>query len=130
LNSLGKLRDCQTHRPQVVKLRFSDFFLISREFTSAESHAHVKSACALRTTPVEIDMPNERLQKTAHPVLITFNEACARRGCSRSHLYNLIAEGSVEAVKEGRRTMIKVASLDAGIARLPPARVGKARSVA
>jgi excisionase family DNA binding protein len=49
--------------------------------------------------------------------------ACARHNVSRSVLYLLIGAGKVTAVKNGRRTLINVASLDAHFANLPPAQI-------
>ncbi len=37
------------------------------------------------------------------PVHISVNDACARHDCSRPHLYILIGQGKVKAVKNGRK---------------------------
>jgi excisionase family DNA binding protein len=57
------------------------------------------------------------------PVHISVNDACARHDCSRPHLYILIGQGKVKAVKNGRRTLIVTRTLDDHFAALPPAKI-------
>lgn len=53
------------------------------------------------------------------PVALTIPEAVAYTRRSRATLYKLINEGSIEARKAGRRTLLMVASLDEMLASLP-----------
>lgn len=55
------------------------------------------------------------------PVLIGVADVCCRYGMSRSHVYRLLGEGRIAAVKLGRRILITATSLDAYIASLPAA---------
>jgi excisionase family DNA binding protein len=61
------------------------------------------------------------------PVLEYVAQTCARYSIARSYLYRLIGEGKIEAVKDGSRTKIIVASADAYFASLPKARIKPAR---
>ena len=50
----------------------------------------------------------------------TIDDACRRLGnIGRTTLYGLIADGKLEAVKLGSRTLITTASIDALLASLP-----------
>ncbi len=53
----------------------------------------------------------------------SIKETCARHNCSRSHLYKLAGEGKIIMRKNGRRTLVDVASADAYFANLPPAKI-------
>lgn len=55
--------------------------------------------------------------------LLTINETITTMGCGRTHLYHLIAQGVIPAVKLGRRTMVRADSLHDYIASLPPAKI-------
>jgi excisionase family DNA binding protein len=57
------------------------------------------------------------------PIHLSVRDACARHNLSRSGLYILIGQGKVAAVKNGRRTLINVPSLDAHFASLPAAEI-------
>ena len=52
--------------------------------------------------------------------LVTIEGACTTLGCGRTHLYRLLREGKLQAVKLGARTMVPREALDAFIAALPP----------
>jgi excisionase family DNA binding protein len=56
------------------------------------------------------------------PVTLSVKDAITTSGLSRSTLYNLISEGRLEAIKFGRRTLIKGESLERLLASLPPLR--------
>ena len=53
------------------------------------------------------------------PSHVTVAEAIAAYRIGRTKLYDLLGNGSITAVKLGRRTFIKVASLESYIADLP-----------
>jgi hypothetical protein len=56
------------------------------------------------------------------PIAVRIDEARAMSGgISRDEIYRAIGRGELEAVKDGRRTLITVASLEARIRRLPRA---------
>jgi excisionase family DNA binding protein len=57
------------------------------------------------------------------PILEYVSQTCARYNIARSYLYRLIGEGKIEAVKDGSRTKIIVASADAHFASLPKAKI-------
>ena len=61
------------------------------------------------------------------PVLEYVSQTCARYSIARSYLYRLIGEGKIEAVKDGSRTKIIVASADAHFASLPKAKIKAAK---
>jgi excisionase family DNA binding protein len=61
------------------------------------------------------------------PILEYVSQTCARYSIARSHLYRLIGDGKIEAIKDGRRTKIIVASADAHFASLPKAEIRPAR---
>lgn len=54
-----------------------------------------------------------------HRENVTVAEAIQRFGIARTKLYELIREGDIEAVKLGRRTLIRAESVRAFIDRLP-----------
>lgn len=56
-----------------------------------------------------------------NPNKITVSSACARWGCGKTKLYELIGTGEIEAVKLGSRTLIDVQSGDQFFASLPRA---------
>ncbi len=58
-------------------------------------------------------------QSPVERVLLSINDACAKRGCSRSTMYRLLRSGDIQAVKSGRRTLPIAASVQANIDRLP-----------
>lgn len=60
----------------------------------------------------------------------TIGGAVAASGFSRTRIYQAIADGDLNAVKAGRRTLITADSLAALVASLPPAEIGKAAKVA
>ena len=63
---------------------------------------------------------------TFEPISVRIPTAVAMTGFSRSRLYELIAKGEIQIVKDGRCTLVLVASLRAAINRrekvLPPSR--------
>jgi excisionase family DNA binding protein len=61
------------------------------------------------------------------PILEYVSQTCARYNIARSYLYRLIGEGKIEAVKDGSRTKIIVASADAHFASLPKAKIKPAK---
>jgi excisionase family DNA binding protein len=60
-------------------------------------------------------------------ILEYISQTCARYNIGRSYLYRLIGEGKIEAVKDGARTKIVVASADAYFASLPKAKIKPAK---
>ena len=71
-------------------------------------------------------MAKPRRRVPVKPVMLTIDDAATYSGEPRSKLYELAAAGRLKVFKSGRRTLISVASLDAHIASLPPAQIGKA----
>jgi excisionase family DNA binding protein len=52
------------------------------------------------------------------PRYISVREAARRAGVSRSRIYELLKSGEIEAVKDGSRTLVPIASIDAWLDRL------------
>jgi hypothetical protein len=68
------------------------------------------------------------LPAPAHwPRLIAMRLAPQLSGLSRSALYRAIGAGELQAVKQGRSTLLCAHSLAAYIARLPAAQIGGAK---
>jgi excisionase family DNA binding protein len=57
------------------------------------------------------------------PILMPLNEAAAAIGRCRRSLYDLIASGSINAVKSGRSTLVVYDSLKQYAASLPAAKI-------
>jgi hypothetical protein len=57
----------------------------------------------------------------------SIKESCQRNDCSRSEFYRLLGAGKIDAIKDGRRIKIIVASADAYFAGLPKAKIKPAR---
>jgi excisionase family DNA binding protein len=55
------------------------------------------------------------------PLLVSIAHTVELTGCSRSLIYELIATGTLRAVKVGRRTLIPHAELRRWVQSLPPA---------
>lgn len=53
------------------------------------------------------------------PIVLSVKDAACFIGLSRSRLYELIADGSIEARKLGARTVVPTASLRAFVERAP-----------
>ena len=64
------------------------------------------------------------------PILYTIPNATKASGFCRSRLYTMMGAGTIEAVKIGRRTLIKSDSLRAFIATLPAANIRPAKVAA
>jgi hypothetical protein len=58
------------------------------------------------------------------PANVTMRTGCAFTGDSRSTMYEAIRKGEVEAVKEGRRTLLVFSSLKKRVAARKPAVIG------
>jgi excisionase family DNA binding protein len=71
-----------------------------------ELRRHVRAAC----------MPKPPIE----PRYVSVREAARRAGVSRSRIYELLKSGEIDAVKDGARTLVIVASLDAWLDRLKP----------
>jgi excisionase family DNA binding protein len=54
------------------------------------------------------------------PRYISIREAARRAGVSRSRMYELLKSGDIRAKKDGSRTLVVVASVDAWLDRLKP----------
>lgn len=48
-----------------------------------------------------------------HPVSLPINEAAQAIGIGRTKIYQLINSGDLEAVRIGRRTLVKTSSIEA-----------------
>lgn len=59
-------------------------------------------------------------------LLVSIPEAARLCGLSRSGLYERLADGSIRAVKAGRKTLVDVASLKSFVASLPTAQFKQA----
>lgn len=59
------------------------------------------------------------MDSNVNPILLTIPNATAATSISRTRLYALMGDGTVEAVKVGKRTLIKADSLKAYIGALP-----------
>jgi len=65
-----------------------------------------------------------KVEPKIRPALVSVHNSCTYLGCGKTKLYEMIQAGELEAVRLGSRTMVKLESLDALIARAEP--VGKA----
>jgi hypothetical protein len=68
-------------------------------------------------------MPGHHQQ--IEPANVTMRDGCAYTGDSRTAMYDAIGRGEVEAVKEGKRTLLVFASLKRRVASRKPAKIGK-----
>jgi hypothetical protein len=57
------------------------------------------------------------------PAHVTMKTGCAYTGDTRSRMYEAIGKGEVEAVKEGRRTLLVFESLKRRVAARKPAKI-------
>jgi hypothetical protein len=71
-------------------------------------------------------MSTELGDQVVTTIAYTIRGAVAASGFSRSRIYELIAQGEVEARKDGRKTLVMAASLAAYIGKLPTFRDRKA----
>lgn len=60
------------------------------------------------------------------PRLYTVKQFCAAFGMGRTRLYDLIAQGKIEAVKDGPKTLIPAESAEAWASSLPRFKSGAA----
>ena len=58
------------------------------------------------------------------PAHVTMRDGCAYTGDSRTAMYDAIGKGEVEAVKEGKRTLLVFESLKRRVAARKPAVIG------
>lgn len=58
------------------------------------------------------------------PANVTMRVGCAYTGDSRTAMYDAIGKGEVDAVKEGRRTLLVFESLKRRVAARKPAQIG------
>ena len=65
----------------------------------------------------------DSLQRTLEPALVPISDGCAFLAVSQAEMYRLLGRGKVEGVKAGKRTLLKVTSLKAHAASLPPAKI-------
>ena len=66
----------------------------------------------------------------AYPISYTIPDAVKASGISRTRLYALMGDGSIPAVKLGKRVLIPAAQLAAYVASLPPATIRPQRKAA
>lgn len=57
------------------------------------------------------------------PINVSVVEAARLLGCGRTRIYVLISDGLLDARKDGNRTVISVASLNAYASNLPKAEI-------
>jgi len=62
---------------------------------------------------------NNNTEDEIEPLAVTIATATKISGESKSQIYNLVADGELEAIKSRRRTLITYASLKKRIASLP-----------
>ena len=55
------------------------------------------------------------------PLTVSIKSAAAAIGVGRTRMYELLANGSISAVKCGRRVLIPISQLEGFVAALPPA---------
>jgi hypothetical protein len=70
---------------------------------------------------------SERSLTGIEPVAVAIPEAMRLTGRSRSGLYDAIGRGELDAVKDGSRTLITMASIRRRQAALPRAKIKKAK---
>ncbi len=100
-NSIRSLRDCQTSSGQKISM----------------ASRSVQAEC--RNIPgVESDSEREKIRA------YTIKRFCRIYSTSRSKAYELMAAGKIQAVKNGKRTLIPVESAEAWFASLPPMKGG------
>lgn len=68
---------------------------------------------------------NPKFDNQGLPVLNSVKRALHRYDISRTHLYALLRDGEITAVKAGKRTLIPEASLREWASRLPVVKGGK-----
>jgi hypothetical protein len=72
-------------------------------------------------------MSNERAaapaERTLEPALVTIKAGCDFLAVSQAQMYRLMGLKKVQAVKAGKRTLLKLESLKARAESLPPARI-------
>ena len=68
------------------------------------------------------------MNMTAEILAHSISDAVRISGIGRTRLYELIADGQIEARKSGNRTLVLAASLRGYLAGLPPARLKAARN--
>lgn len=61
-------------------------------------------------------------------IAYTIQGAVKASGLTRTRIYNLIGDGSIAAVKAGRRSLVKADSLRRYISALPPAAIKPAKA--
>jgi excisionase family DNA binding protein len=64
------------------------------------------------------------------PRFLTVKQICSDYGIGRTRLYELIAQGKIEAVKSGSRTLILTESAEAWAQSLPRFKSGAANAQA
>jgi excisionase family DNA binding protein len=65
---------------------------------------------------------------TDEVIAFTIPGAVKASGLTRTRIYNLIGDGSIEAVKAGRRTLVKAQSLRHYVDTLPAATIKRAKA--
>jgi len=69
-----------------------------------------------------------KITELTEPLAVPLSEAVRLTGLSRSELYRRLANGQIQAVKAGVRTLVVMQSLKAHMASLPPATFGANRN--
>jgi excisionase family DNA binding protein len=65
--------------------------------------------------------PKRKARPPLEPIAVTVADACRISGLSRSEIYLRLADGSIKAVKSGRRTLVLVDSVREHLASLSAA---------
>lgn len=63
---------------------------------------------------------DQPLEISSLPLLVSVSDAPKFFGVSRSHVYRIAAQGRIDLVKMGRRTMVKTETMRAYIESLQP----------
>jgi hypothetical protein len=72
-----------------------------------------------------VGTPSKQIaEQVIEPAHVTLPVGCAFTGDSRSTMYGAISRGEVEAVKEGKRTLLVFESLKKRVAARKPAIIG------
>lgn len=79
--------------------------------------------------PVQLDQAGLTIPPSM-PVFARINDVTARFGLPRTRLYELMAAGVVDARKDGKATLVNVASVMRFISALPKAEIRLARTMA
>ena len=95
--------------------------LMQRPRADASKGPTVHAGLTLVTDTVESAGQFDGTESVRSPLLVSIARTVELTGCSRSLIYQMIATGSLKAVKAGRRTLIPHTELLRWVESLPPA---------